>query len=650
MRLTGFEVSEFRSVRSSNRVTVNDITCLVGKNESGKSALLQALYRLNPVVSDDGRFDVTDDYPRMDVEDYRQDVEEGRRQVATPIQAWFDLDDEEVAVIEADIGKCLRGRSFKLNKNYENKRIFTLDVDQVAAVRHLVEAADLAQGPRDAVSAVGTDITALITVLGEQEQTSEVKTLAQTLSAINKAGLDSYILDHYIEIPKFLYFDEYYQMRGHENIEALTKRQATNNLRPSDHPMLGLIKLARLELPDLLNPDRTVNLRNKLEAAGNHLSKNILKYWSQNRHLKMSFDVRPARPGDPEGMQDGTNIWGGVYDNRHSVTTELGSRSRGFVWFFSFLAWYSDVKKQDGNLILLLDEPGLTLHGKAQADLLRYFEEELKDEHQVIYTTHSPFLVDPRHFDRVRIVQDLSIDTDDDLPVEQQGTKVLENALGATEDSLFPLQGALGYEIQQTLFVGPNSLIVEGVSDLLYLQTMSAILGEEGRTELDERWTITPVGGAAKVPTFVALLGAQKGMKVATLLDIQGKDLQMIEDLQKKSLLKKKNVLTYGQFIGQKEADVEDMLGQPLYLNLVNAEYGRSITKPVEEKDLNEKLPRVLKRLEAHFQASPLKSGRFSHLRPAKFFASNLAAIKGKIPEEAKDRFEEAFQALNALL
>jgi len=71
----------------------------------------------------------------------------------------------------------------------------------------------------------------------------------------------------------------------------------------------------------------------------------VLKYWSQNEHLKIEFDVRRARPGDPAGMQQGTNIWGGVFDTNHHVTTELGTRSRGFVWFFSFLAWYSDIKR-----------------------------------------------------------------------------------------------------------------------------------------------------------------------------------------------------------------------------------------------------------------------------------------------------------------
>ena len=148
---------------------------------------------------------------------------------------------------------------------------------------------------------------------------------------------------------------------------------------------------------------------------------------------------------DPEGMRDGINVWGEVHDTVHWAHTPLGSRSRGFVWFFSFLAWYEDIKRQNQNVILLLDEPGLSLHGRAQADLLNYFEQELADR-QLIYSTHSPLMIDPRNFARVRIVQDLGIDANEQLPKDQDGTKVLTNVFDATDDSLFPLQGALGYE------------------------------------------------------------------------------------------------------------------------------------------------------------------------------------------------------------
>ena len=129
------------------------------------------------------------------------------------------------------------------------------------------------------------------------------------------------------------------------------------------------------------------------------------------------------------------------------------------------------------------------------------------------------------------------MDANGQLPPEQQGTKVHAEVLEATEDSLFPLQGALGYDIAQALFVGPNCLVVEGVSDLVYLQTISGLLQQQGKAGLREQWTITPVGGSDKVPTFVALLGAQQKLRIATLIDLQAKDQQRIENLYKQKLL-----------------------------------------------------------------------------------------------------------------
>ena len=84
---------------------------MVGKNEAGKTALLEALYRLNPIVSLDGNFDVTDDYPRSEVEDYQQGVEGGQRQEAVVVRAVFGLDESELeAITEERVPFSSRGR------------------------------------------------------------------------------------------------------------------------------------------------------------------------------------------------------------------------------------------------------------------------------------------------------------------------------------------------------------------------------------------------------------------------------------------------------------------------------------------------------------------------------------------------------------
>ncbi|HEY6447703.1 MAG TPA: AAA family ATPase, partial [Acidobacteriaceae bacterium] len=628
------------------------LTCLVGKNEAGKTALLTALYRTNPIITADAVFDETYDYPKREVEDYRFAVENNKRAPAVVVECEYELEEDDANAVASVFGpNTLKGNELTRKTYYgKNNSKFVLDVDDSAARTYLSANRGLPENLKLALSSA-TDWDGFTASLGAAE-TSEIVLFLRDLAAkINEHGLAHYVFNSVIwpRASKFLYFDEYYQLKGHANLNALIGREDTGKLEDSDHPLLGLIHLGRLDHRKLVSTKNTTELKNKLEGAGNFLTKRVVKYWSQNKHVKIEFDVRDAKLEDPEGMRQGINVWGEVYDTAHWAHTPLGTRSRGFVWFFSFLAWYEDVKRKGQNVILLLDEPGLSLHGRAQADLLEYFEAELAD-HQAIYTTHSPFMIDPRRFDRVRIVQDLGIDAADQLPKEQDGTKVLANVFDATDDSLFPLQGALGYEIQQTLFIGPNSLVVEGPADMLYLLAFSSQLEREGRTPLSGKWVVTPVGGSGKVPTFVALLAPQKGMNVATLLDIQARDRAQIEDLYKKKLLKKKQVMTYASFVDQNEADVEDLFDRNFYIELVNEEFKREMATPIDAAKLNAKEPRAVRAIESYLQEKPFKSGAFGHFRPARYFSENAASLWPKVSGATKDRFEAIFKQLNALL
>lgn len=653
MKLREFRVREFRSIWDSGPITLDEqTTCLVGKNEAGKTALLTALYRTNPIIVADAVFDETYDYPKREVEDYRFEVENGDRDEAVVVECLYELEDDDLEAVTSVLGpKVLKGKNFT-RKTYYGKAEsrFWLTVDEAAARKHLADNPALPDDLKDTLKGAA-DWDAFAAALDAAEATEAVNALKALVAKVRKNGLGHYVFNSLIwpRAPKFLYFDEYYQMKGQANLNALIAREDAETLEDSDYPLLGLINLARLDHRQLVATKNTTELKNKLEGAGNYLTKRIVKYWSQNQHIKMEFDVRDAKPEDPEDMRQGINVWGEVYDTVHWAHTPLGTRSRGFVWFFSFLAWYEDIKRQKQNVILLLDEPGLSLHGRAQADLLTYFEAELS-AHQLIYTTHSPFMIDPTKFGRVRIVQDLGIDAKEPLPKEQDGTKVLTNVFDATDDSLFPLQGALGYEIQQTLFIGPNALVVEGPADMLYIRAVSAELEREGRTGLSEDWVITPVGGSGKVPAFVALLAPQKGMNVATLLDIQNSDRAQIEDLYKKKLLKKKQVATYAEFAGTDEADVEDMFERDFYVNLVNAEFAKQLKTPIKPASLNAKEPRILRAIEAHLAGHPLKSGAFGHYRPARYFSENIAALWPDVSDATRDRFEAAFKHLNALL
>lgn len=244
----------------------------------------------------------------------------------------------------------------------------------------------------------------------------------------------------------------------------------------------------------------------ELEAAANQITDEVFSYWSQNDDLSVEFDLDFKAPSEGQGW-DPPFLHVRIRNPRHRVTLEFDNRSRGFIWFFSFVAAFSEYRHKN-RLIILLDEPGLSLHAAAQDDLLRYIDEQLAPQHQVIYTTHSPFMIQPGKFERVRAVEDK----------DEVGTIVSTDFLNTSRETLFPLQAALGVEVGQTLAGAPDNLGVEGPADVLYLDVMSAHLKRLGRTGLDPHWRLVPAGGLDKIPAFISLFGAD--LNVATVFDV----------------------------------------------------------------------------------------------------------------------------------
>lgn len=658
MKLTKVRITNFQSIEDSNEFDVGDVTCLVGKNESGKTALLKALQRLNPSDDANIEFEKVAHYPRRMPRRMYGGVEAiNNASDNQVVRATFRLDEDELNILQDTYGDkafSKDGVSLTLSKGYSNNLTSEMSgIDADAVIQHLVSDANL---PIELISRLEekVDPTEILYILRDSsDQTAAVQSLTQQIQQISESSVEDVVIRNCLEmrIPKFLYFDEYHQLRGEDNLASLSARVKQNAVKDYDRPLLGLISLAGLDVDSLINIERTEELRSRLEWSSNALTNKALHYWSQNRHLRLEFDVREGRSSDPVGMTNGLNIWGLVEDTKHRVSTRLGTRSKGFVWFFSFLAWYQYHKdREDGmDTILLLDEPGLSLHAKAQNDLLQFFEQELIPNHQLIYTTHSPFMVDPNHFERVRIVQDRSVEPNsDDLPASERGTKVSPDVLSATADSLFPLQAALGYQIHQTLFVGPNNLVVEGTSDLLYLQTMKSILNETSNDGLRDEWTITPVGGSGNVPAFVSLLGSQSGLNVAVLIDFAKNEQQMLENLYKHPLLKRNKVHTFTEFTGESSADIEDMFSHDFYLQLFNQKYGTNLTLD----KLSSKSPRIIERLKQYFKENQSPDGKFHdfHYRVASYFASHSEELKDQIDAATLDRFREAFKVLNGLL
>jgi hypothetical protein len=454
-------------------------------------------------------------------------------------------------------------------------------------------------------------------------------------------------------VPRFFYTSHYDRMSGQISADQLAHDRQNKSVSIGDQIFLDFLKLAGTSIEELQSAKRYEDLIAKCEAASNDITQQIFSYWTQNDSLEVKLEFSEGRANDPAPFNAGTIVRARVWNTLHRASVPFSERSAGFVWFFSFLVQFAAMRGEVGKAIILLDEPGLTLHGKAQADLLRYIEKELLPHHQVIFSTHSPFMVPTDRFMSVRVVEDVVERRHGGRP-EVKGTKVREDVLVTDRDTLFPLQGALGYDISQSLFVGKNTLLVEGPSDILYLQALSDALKRRNRTGLDPRWTMCPSGGIDKIQPFVSLFGGNN-LNIAVLSDQHSGEKKKIETLRRSEILKAGSFFTAVDFTGKDEADIEDFFDPPLFAQIVNDAYDLAAKLRLSAKKLAEadaQTPRLVKQAEAAFKLMPSTVPEFDHFTPASWLIRN-PAILDKDAEEVTaslDRAEAAFKKLNGIL
>ena len=623
---------------------MDKVTCLVGKNESGKSAILEALYKLNPVVADEGDFDDVIEYPRRRWSLYREKRETDPDIV---LETVWELDDSDQEILTEKFGnKALSTKEVTITKGYDNTLNWEISYNEGNILKYVLENSGLYKEEVDALKEIST-IEELIAYLEGKSNRSErenlfLENLIKTFPKKTVFSGVKNILQN--RLPKFVYFPNYERMRGRVALHDLVNRKNQNKLDLSDRIFLALLDLAGTSIDEINKIGTLEHLYAELEAVSNRITETIFHYWSQNRHLEVEFRLDQGRPGDPPPFNQGFIFQTRIRNSRHRVTVNFEERSTGFIWFFSFLVWFSQLQKYYGkNLLLLLDEPGLSLHGRAQQDLLRYFREQLAPYYQVIYTTHSPFMIDPEALLSVRIVEDVVTSSGEVL-----GTKVREDVFATESETVFPLQAALGYDITQTLFVGKNVLLVEGPSDFLYLKWFSSELQHQNREGLDRRWVITPSGGIDKIASFVALFGGNE-INIAVITDFHSGLKGKIKSLTE--LYRLIGVFTVNSYLGQAEADIEDLLGREFYFALVNRCYNLSDEYTLNPKKEPKNL-RVVKEVEEHFRTLPPDFPEFDHYTPAAYLVENGKDLRNELPglNCALDRFEQLFKDLNKLL
>ncbi len=614
-------------------------------NESGKTSILECLAKTNYFETDEKfKFNQTLDYPRKELKSINKSDEN-----PNAIICKYKLSKQLIDFIEHLLGKgTWQGKDeITVTSSYKDGAtlISGVSINFEAFLKHF-NLSGISENLKNELKSTLTisEFDELLTRFPEESEKLEPLKKYFFKSSTWNTFIERYVYTSLIKrhLPKFIYYDEYYQLPSRIVLENFLDEgvELSDDLKTAK----ALLDLADININDIINTDDFEDFIAELEATEALISDTLFQYWSANQDLNIEFkiDKRTATAQRHVNTNYGnattvdTNIVEHVLDirvknSKTRVSLPLQNRSKGFNWFFSFLVWFNKIQADSNSkYILLLDEPGLNLHATAQADLLRFLE-SLVDKYQVIYTTHSPFMVETTKLNRVRTVF-----SDSDSSI------VSDSIQQKDPNTLFPLQAALGYDIAQNLFISKKNLLVEGVSDLLYLTTISEYLNANNRTGLNEDITIVPTGGLDKVASFISLLRGSK-LSIFCLLDsfTDQKSQARFDSLTIQKIISDKNIKFFHDYLdNRKKADIEDIFTVDEYLQLFNISLSSTYTE-IKVEELSTEIEDILSRIN-----KVIKKSRFNHYLPAKEFASNKDFVNN-LSEATLSRFETIFKEVN---
>ena len=604
-----FRFKNYRNIDDSDWIPLERVTALVGRNEAGKTTLLKALHKFHPAIEEP--YNAQREFPR---DRFTAEYRDGA--------------DWQVCLVEFELSEPFREElEAKLSSNHIPKTAtFTRYYDGHCDIEYDTEITDDPVDPAELVTALDTvakgarrivapdpgqeeDIQVLRTTLAnwaDEKKTlvaelqdlqtergvklislvqQEVNDYAQPLSADLVESLLGVVddtlrraqtaplsqqIDEAVEaeLPVFIYFENYGIL---DSAVYLPRFLEDRGATPDDprvrtiNAMFNHVRLDASEIADLgreeaqeaRTQDQPITteiiqrdqerkeLRSvKLNSAGIDISRKFNKWYGQRRHT-----IRYQADGDY------FRIW--VSDDRRTdVDIELESRSKGFQWFFSFyLVFLVESNEEHKDAMLLLDEPGLHLHPTAQQELLKFFE-KLAVNNPLVYTTHSPFLIDGERIHRVRPV------TEDD----SGHSRISVDTWPQDRETIFPLQAAAGYAMVRGLFQHNKNVLVEGMTDYLYLHALNIHCHELGLTGLPDDIYITPCGGT-KMVGYIASLFLGQEVRPVVLLDGDQAGRARCDALMKKLYSEHENaVLMLSDVLNIEECEIEDVLGEDVLI------------------------------------------------------------------------------------
>ncbi len=609
LTLVAFRVTNFRSVRDSGWIEADHVTALIGTNEAGKTNLLLPLWKLNPATKE-GAVKLLTDAPRRDYSAYKNLKKKPvfitakftlSPELAGKVAAKTGVAVEKVQTVEVsrDLGGDL---AFKFPDATPARSVAKAEVDgPILAARKDIDAmepadeADTGLKPTilAAMDAMIAELQGKPDQLGPTEASGihaamnkvdlktatpqstiaprfrqAIKAVEAIAQKLGKAGpndnadAQKLVKDH---LPTFVYYSTYGNLDSEIYLPHVIDNLKRTDLSGKDEArartlrvLFGFVRLKPEEILELgqdwdeqkgkANESQIQAFAEKkkersvlLQSAGTELTTKFREWWKQgNYRIKFEADGNHFR------------IW--VSDEVRPEEIELELRSSGLQWFLSFyLIFLVESAAAHQGAILLLDEPGHTLHPIAQRDLAEFFD-SLSDSNQLIYTTHSPFLVDADHLDRVRAVYV------DDVGFTAVSTDLRAGQAAARSKSIYPVHAALGLSVCDTLFQGCRPIVVEGQSDQLFLSGIKTILVALGKIRPSRELLFVPTSGVKAIKTVASILAGRDEDLPLVLCDADNAGKSLATSV-KENLYKDvpDRVLLVSDFTGTDGTQIEDL-------------------------------------------------------------------------------------------
>lgn len=464
MRIIKFRIYNYKSIVDSGDCYLSpSVTLLAGKNEAGKSSILEALRDFNRGTSIGEKaksIEGNGELPKIRItfELPKEDI--------TEICSNIKIDDLPVKSLEVCITKTFPSSftiepesfnpffhavccgEFQVSAKAAFKAIFKASVVKLMTAHNLPvppipDELHLGDNQAEYVEFKALVDSRAIPELNDNEQElikENIKILisaSQQRAACTKRKEFLNEVMHYV--PNFILFNSF------------------NDVFPNNIPfsefatnawIADLKKISDLDT-DLIEGKNDRMKAGHKQALNVGLNYDFGKYWAQDKSsLWIDWD------------SSSLSFW--IQEDRVFYEPEI--RSQGRRWHLAFYIRVSARSREDIRNVILIDEPGLYLHANAQRDILKSLD-DAGSMAQLIFSTHSPYLIEADKLDRIRLV----------LKTEDRGTYI-ENKVHAVADveTLTPILTAIGLEMNRSIMSVDknNNVIVEGPSDYFYLHAI----------------------------------------------------------------------------------------------------------------------------------------------------------------------------------